>query len=200
MTTPSSVVVSISNPDSDDVKITKTAKFCRDHVRRSAMAIIECGRELALLKSALREDDQRWRTAFGEDRDRKQIADNPFPFTSGTADRLIQIHARLSAGPMGPASQLPASWRTLYELSKLSDKQLESAKDKIHPMMTRSEAVNLRSRKKSKPRPPAERALNRAHDFYVKLPKEDFLREVVALMRDRGIDIDALQKAWEDAE
>lgn len=193
----SEVVVQFGRPDPDETKISKAAEFCREHIRKSAMAILDCGRELALLKAALRSDDQRWLTAFGEDRERKLVADNPFPFTSRTADKLIRIHARLGAGHMCPAVKLPASWGTLDELAKLTDKQIEAAKDKIHPMMTRAEASKLKPKKNKKPGAPKNQTIDKAHETYMRIPESDFLREIAALIRDRGVDLDKLRNAME---
>jgi hypothetical protein len=193
----SQVVVSFGKPDQDSIKIQKAAEFCRDHIRRSAMAILDCGRELALLKAAFREDEQRWLAAFGEGPGRAKVGKNPFPFTSRTADMLIRSHARLSGNAVS-TTNLPASWGTLYELSKLTDKQLEAAKEKIHPMMTRSEASALRPKKKStKPATPTNQKIERAHETYMRIDDRDqFLREIVAMVRDRKLTIEDVCRAW----
>lgn len=68
------------------------------------------------------------------------------PFKERTAQRLMAIAAndRLTNAAHGP--HLPPSWRTLHELTRLTDQQFECAlaEGYIHPEMERSDAEFLR--------------------------------------------------------
>jgi hypothetical protein len=88
------------------------------------------------------------------------------PFSYHTARRLMAIGedrrlARIFAH--GQKNSLPASWRTLYELTRLSDEQFERAleRDQIHSDMERDEATFLREPEFAKdemPPPPERKA------------------------------------------
>jgi hypothetical protein len=77
------------------------------------------------------------------------MCESQLPFNARTAQRLIAIgqDSRLSNIKATHASLLPASWTTLYELTKLSDEEFESAiKDrKIYEGMERTEVALIRA-------------------------------------------------------
>lgn len=191
------VVVTFDKPDSEQLKINKAATFCRERIRQSAQAILDCGHRLMVLKRDLKED-HKWLAAFGEVQGRKCVGENPFPWGSRTADTLIQIHAKLSSGNTLPPEQLPQSWYTLRELAQLEPARLEQMREKIHPTMTSTEARALKPKAKKKPpKPPSNQTIDTAHAVYMKIPKPEFLREVVALLHDKGLRLEDLRAAWE---
>src|SRR6185437_8713855 len=102
--------------------------------RSSVEAIIATGRLLIEAKDALAHG------AFGV------MCETQLPFSASTAQRLMAVarYARLS----NPAhvQHLPASWGTLYELTKLSDDEFSSAlaQNVIRPDMLRGEAELIR--------------------------------------------------------
>jgi Protein of unknown function (DUF3102) len=67
------------------------------------------------------------------------------PFTASTAERLMKIASDERLSNPAHVQLLPAAWGTLYELSKLDNAAFEQAASsgKIHPKMTRSNAVKL---------------------------------------------------------
>jgi hypothetical protein len=97
--------------------------------RASVEAIIEVGRLLIAAKAALPHGE------FGK---------MELPFTFSTAERLMAIARDRKLSNPAHVQYLPASWGTLYELTKLDDEQFEAAIDKkiIRPDMDRKEAVN----------------------------------------------------------
>jgi N6-adenosine-specific RNA methylase IME4 len=100
----------------------------------SIVGIIECGKILSEAKAALPHGQ------FIE------MVENDLPFKRRTAHRLMAVaqDSRLSDGTH--VSFLPASWGTLYELTKLSDEQFEAALSDgiINPEMERGEVSDLR--------------------------------------------------------
>lgn len=101
--------------------------------RKSFEQIIETGRLLIEAKAAL---------AHGEFLD---MVDRNLPFGARTAERLMAVgnDPRFANATLG--SELPASWRTLYELTKLADADFETrlADGSIHAGMTRVDAQSL---------------------------------------------------------
>ena len=103
---------------------------------RSRESIFECGRLLIEAKRDLGHG------AF------MRMIETELPFGARTAERLMTIAAdqRLSNSTL--ASILPASWTTLYELSALSDAQLNEGIENgtTSPDMTRVQAATLSSK------------------------------------------------------
>jgi hypothetical protein len=68
------------------------------------------------------------------------------PFSSSTARRLMAIASDKRISDRAHVNVLPASWGTLYELTKLSDEEFEGAIEKkiIRPDMERAEVALLR--------------------------------------------------------
>jgi hypothetical protein len=119
-----------------------------DHLDAAVAAIIATGRELVAAKAALKHGD--WERMFtGHPR---AVAD-PVRLSVNTAQRLMAIanHPVLSKAAHGQC--LPSSWRTLYELTKLPERELERALDEgeITPETTREEASALRFRLELRP-------------------------------------------------
>jgi DUF3102 family protein len=105
--------------------------------RASVESIIETGRLLAQAKATLPHGE------FGA------MCESQLPFGARTAQRLIAIAQdnRLSNINSAHVSLLPASWSTLYELTKLSDDEFEAAiKDrKIHEGLEHKEVAHIRA-------------------------------------------------------
>jgi N6-adenosine-specific RNA methylase IME4 len=82
--------------------------------RKSAKAIIETGRLIARAKAAL------------EHGEFMAMIETALPFSAGTAERLMAIAAdsRLTNSAHGPI--LPPHWRTMYELTKLDDREFKA--------------------------------------------------------------------------
>jgi hypothetical protein len=67
------------------------------------------------------------------------MIESDLPFGPRTAQRLMNIGENHQLANTTHASYLPASWMTLYELSRLTDKQFNKATESsaIHPKMGR---------------------------------------------------------------
>ena len=98
----------------------------------SVKAIIEVGRLLSEAKQALAHGE------FGA------MIDSELPFSARTAQMLMAIAADFRLTNTKHVSYLPASWGTLYELTKLTDEQFEKgiAEKIIRPDMERREVIN----------------------------------------------------------
>lgn len=103
----------------------------------SVAAVIEVGRELAAARAALEHGE--WSRMFAG-------VERPVQFSMNTANRLIAVakHPVLSNGAHG--HRLPSSWRTLYELTKLSEPVLLVAISggRVHADMERQDVAELR--------------------------------------------------------
>jgi hypothetical protein len=67
------------------------------------------------------------------------------PFTASTAERLMKIASDKNLSNPAHVQLLPASWGTLYELTKLKDAEFEQALSSgaINSRMTRGNAVKM---------------------------------------------------------
>jgi N6-adenosine-specific RNA methylase IME4 len=76
----------------------------------------------------------------------QSMVERDLPFQPSTARRLMAIAADLRLSNRAHAHVLPASWGSLYELTKLTDKQFETAISRglIHPEMQRKDIAPLR--------------------------------------------------------
>jgi N6-adenosine-specific RNA methylase IME4 len=112
--------------DVDDVRAAWAARIAGAW-RKSVEAVLEAGRLLTEAKAALPHG------AF------LGMIESDLPFKRSTAFRLMAIAAdpRLANGAHG--QHLPQSWRTLYELTKLSDETFDAklSAGEIHPEMLR---------------------------------------------------------------
>lgn len=97
--------------------------------RASVQAILEVGRLLAAAKDELPHGE------FGK------MIESELPFSASTANRLMKISADPKLSNPAHVQHLPASWGTLYELTKLDDEQFEEAieREVIRPDMERRE-------------------------------------------------------------
>jgi len=91
-----------------------------------------------------------------------EMIEQELPFTANTAQRLMAIAQDQRLADPAHGHVLPASWRTLYELTKLDNLKFYEAvgTGAIHPEMTRKQAIVFRtnvqpnaSKKPSKPFP-----------------------------------------------
>lgn len=99
--------------------------------RASVEAILEVGRLLTAAKDALPHG------AFGS------MIESELPFGSSTAQRLMAIAGDVRLSNPAHVQHLPASWGTLYELTKLPDDEFERkiADGTIRPDMMRRDLV-----------------------------------------------------------
>ena len=81
------------------------------------------------------------------------MVENDLPFDRTTAFRLMKVAQDQRLSNVARGQHLPPSWRTLYELTKVSDAQLEKGFESgvIHPAMERKDVALLRG-KVRKPR------------------------------------------------
>jgi N6-adenosine-specific RNA methylase IME4 len=118
------VVNAIAGRDSESARAQWAARIAGAW-RKSAEAVLEAGRLLKEARDALPHG------AFLD------MIERDLPFGAGTAQRLMRIaaDARIANAAHGPF--LPPSWRTLYELTKLSDHEFGAklASGEIHPEM-----------------------------------------------------------------
>ena len=100
----------------------------------SVVAIIDVGRLLLGAKAALSHGE------FGP-----MIESDEVPFGLRTAQSLMAIAEHSILSNTNHGSLLPPSWRTVYELTRAPNKNLETwlADGTIHPEMERSEVVKL---------------------------------------------------------
>jgi hypothetical protein len=111
------------------------AKICRSW-RSTIDGIFETGDLLIAAKAKMRGKFER-------------MVEHELPFGERTAERLMAIakdkRLRAAHSKAAHGSLLPASWRTLYELSRLNDRQLQNAFDNgsVHAEMTRQDALRL---------------------------------------------------------
>jgi hypothetical protein len=80
-----------------------------------------------------------------------QMAERELPFSLATAEQLMAIARNRVLSNSAHAPILPASWMTLYELTRLSEEVLEAkiADGTINPKTERKDVITLR-------RPPPE--------------------------------------------
>lgn len=129
------------------------AQRIRDAHSKTVESIIQTGRLLLEAKADC--DHGEWGEITGE-----TTGQSLLPFAWRTAQRYMDIarHSFLSNPTHG--SDLPASWRTLYELSQLPPIDLEEdlKAGRIHPDMTRADAIALRQPALPPKAPPATQA------------------------------------------
>lgn len=117
----------------------------------SVAAIIRTGAELIAAKA----DPEigrhgNWGTLTGETTGKPML-----PFGPRSAQCFMAIAAHRWVSNPNHGSDLPASWRTLYEMTKLSAGECDAyrAAGRIHPDMQRADAVALVAEAKAPPRP-----------------------------------------------
>jgi len=112
--------------------VEKWATRIRRHMVTAVEAVIATGRDLAEAKKALGHGN------FG-----KLCAE--LNITTRTAQRLMAIAAHPVLGDATRASQLPPSWATLYELTRMTEAGLQHALDTgaVTPRMERKAARQL---------------------------------------------------------
>lgn len=107
---------------------------------RSVGAIIATGKNLNNAKASVPHGG--WGRMF---RGHPQAVERPIPFSQDTAERLMAIARNPVLSNSAQWAELPNSWRTLFELSKIEASTLESylSRGMIHADMTRQEALQL---------------------------------------------------------
>lgn len=108
--------------------------------RKSVQGILGVGRQLIAAKEAC-EHGEFLRLFKGHE----NAVSDPVPFSERTAERLIAVASHAVISNPTHVSDLPQSWGTLYELTKVPNADLNDAiaAGRINPEMTRSEALAL---------------------------------------------------------
>jgi Protein of unknown function (DUF3102) len=122
-------------------------------VTHAVQVVILTGREIIEAKEAL---------PHGEF---LEMITSDLPFEANTAQRLMKIARDQRLSNAAHVPHLPPTWGTLYELTKLSDEQLEKGFEAgtIHRAMERKDVAALRG-KVRKPRTKKAAAQERASD------------------------------------
>lgn len=130
------------------VPIEKWVIRISDAWREQVPSIFETGNLLEAAKAELRHGE--WLLLVKE----------KLPFDKGTAQRLIAISNNDNLRNAAHGPHLPASWRTLYELTKLTDEQFDQGVKSgvINPKMERKDVNALRG---IEPKPKAEKKKER---------------------------------------
>jgi hypothetical protein len=131
-------------------KTERWANRIREAHSKTVESIIETGRLLIEAKADC--DHGEWGEITGETTGNPLL---PFSFTVARRYMIIAKHPFLSN--RAHAHDLPSSWDTLYQLSQLPTVDLEAELEagRIHPDMTRADAVALR-KPEQPPKPPAQ--------------------------------------------
>jgi hypothetical protein len=110
--------------------------------RKSIEGILGVGRQLIAAKEAC-EHGEFLRLFKGHE---NSVGD-PLPFGEDAAERLIKVAAHPVLSNSDQSRNLPQSWQTLYELTKLDNEVLIAGikAGEIHAEMSRSDAAALRS-------------------------------------------------------
>jgi hypothetical protein len=122
--------------------------------RKSVEGILGVGRQLIAAKKAC-EHGEFLRLFKGHE----NAVSDPVPFSERTAERLIAVASHAVISNPTHVSDLPQSWGTLYELTKLDDETLIAGikAGKITPETTRTQAASLHADPVEKPeKPPHE--------------------------------------------
>jgi len=119
------------------------SKEIRAAWQKSVEGILEAS--TALLKA----NDELWGADFAE------MIEKDLPFTERTAQRLIAIARNPVISDATHVSVFPASWATLYQLTRVRSDVLEAriADGTIHSKMTREDAIKLIPPSKPRPTP-----------------------------------------------
>lgn len=119
--------------------------------RKSVDGILNVGRQLIAAKEAC-EHGEFLRLFKGHEK----VVSEPVPFSESTAERLMSVASHDVLSNPAHVQDLPQSWGTLYELTKLDDEQIVAGikAGEITPDMTRAEASALRSDPVEKPEQP----------------------------------------------
>lgn len=119
--------------------------------RKSVEGILAVGRQLIAAKEAC-EHGEFLRLFKGHEK----AVDEPVPFNERSAEMLMAVANNTVISNPNHGSDLPQSWRTLYELTRLEDEQIIAGikAGEITPDMTRAEASALRADPVEKPEQP----------------------------------------------
>lgn len=120
--------------------------------RKSVEGILSVGRQLIAAKEAC-EHGEFLRLFKGHE----SAVSEPVPFSVSSADKLMSVASCEAFANSEFVPNLPQSWGTLYELTKLDDEQIVAGikAGEITPDMTRAEAAALRADPVDKPAMPA---------------------------------------------
>jgi hypothetical protein len=132
-------------------KAKRWAKRIAEAHAQSVEAIIRVGQLLIEAKAEC--DHGEWDEITGE-----ATGKGLLPFSARSAQRYMAIARNIVLRNPTHVSDLPSSWGTLYELAKLEDEDLERyiADGRIHPEMTRADAIALREEADAATAPPQQ--------------------------------------------
>ena len=119
--------------------------------RKSVEGILNVGRQLIAAKKSC-EHGEFLRLFKGHD----NAVSEPVPFGERSAEMLMEVASHGVISNPKFVSDLPQSWGTLYELTKLDDEQIVAGikAGEITPDMTRADAAALRADPVEKPQQP----------------------------------------------
>lgn len=119
--------------------------------RKSVEGILNVGRQLIAAKEAC-EHGEFLRLFKGHE----NAVSEPVPFGEDAAERLMRVASHPVISKSDQSRNLPQSYQTLYELTKLDDEQIVAGikSGEITPDMTRAEASALRADPVDKPEQP----------------------------------------------
>jgi hypothetical protein len=131
--------------------LVRWAARIRERWQASVTAIIAVGTDLLAAKDEL--DHGQWERMFRGHRD---AVANPVPFTSRMARKLMQIARHPVLSESEHCSDLPASWTTLHELSKVDEATLRQAlaDGRVHAGMELKDVAALLPALPPDPEPP----------------------------------------------
>ena len=119
--------------------------------RKSVEGILNVGQQLIAAKEAC-EHGEFLRLFKGHE----NAVSEPVPFSVSSADKLMSVASCEAFANSELVPNLPQSWGTLYELTKLDDEQIVAGikAGEITPDMTRADAAALRADPVEKPEQP----------------------------------------------
>jgi hypothetical protein len=174
-----------------------------EHSRISAKTWVYVGKSLAETKELADQDGPKVFAGLFATSAKQAVETSRFPFSLQTAYKLIAVAETFAH--WAKTDSLPASWRTLYELSRLPPDRLSAAIDsgEVHPMMTRAEAVKLSGKKKVAKKKAKKLSKKEAEEESYDTVKRWFSRfkepkvqgvEILNLLNDLGWTLEQLQE------
>lgn len=151
--------------------------------RKSVEGILNVGRQLIAAKESC-EHGEFLRLFKGSD----NAVSEPVPFGEDAAERLMRVSSHPVLSNSAHGRNLPQSWRTLYELTKLDDKQIVAGikAGEIKPDMTRADAAALRADPVEKPeQPPHEEMVSAVKNAVTKFVGQLTTRQQFEYVRQR---------------
>jgi len=171
-----------------------------EHSRISAKTWVYVGKELIGTKEAADQDGPAVFAGLFAKSAAERGEAKRYPFSLQTGYKLMAVAT--SFAQWAKVDCLPSSWRTLYELSRVSAARLRELIESgsVHPMTSRAEAIKLAGQTKKPAKKPTtdERAYRTAKRLLLKIAEPDRRAvEFLNLMHDCGITLEQLQEIEE---